>query len=183
MSKYAGFDHTKSGPSEVTGWYDTDATNYVVIPHASDLFELTEAEWAGRMVGLWAVSDGHLVAHVRPPSKEWAANEARKAAIAKGITVTSVSAPDQNGTYALDDAAEARIFREGLFAAQFSAFTDGQETLDYPDQSGVLHTFTVDQFVALFRKVAPLTTRLAKQAEIMASGGTPSWPDQTADLP
>jgi hypothetical protein len=102
--------------------------------------------------------------------------------IAQGITVTSASTPAVNGVYALDSVSTAQIFQIGLFAAQFAVFPSGQTQQAYPDASGTPHVFPVPVFVSFLRAVAPLVSDLETQAGIMAQGGTPSWPAQSAAI-
>lgn len=101
--------------------------------------------------------------------------------IAAGIAITSAGNPALDGVYALDDVSTAQIYQIGLFASQFDTFPGGA-TQPYPDATGVPHVFTVAQFVAFLRVVAPLVSALTTQAQVMAHGGTPSWPAQTATI-
>ena len=67
MPKFATFV-SATDPAPVLGWYDTDALTYDNLPAASNLLELTDAEWDARLANPagWAVSGGKLVAHVPP---------------------------------------------------------------------------------------------------------------------
>ena len=48
MSKFAQFDSTAAAPQPVIGWYDTDLLNYPSLPPATDLLELSDAQWSAR---------------------------------------------------------------------------------------------------------------------------------------
>ena len=102
--------------------------------------------------------------------------------IANGIAITSTSNSALNGTYALDATSQAQIFQIGLYANQFATFPSGGTTLEYPDSSGTPHNFTVVAFVAFLKAVASLVSALTTQAGIMAQGGSPSWPPQSAEI-
>lgn len=60
MPQYANYDPTVAAPSPVLGWYDTGV--HQNLPPASNLLELTPAQWAARLTGLWAVAASELVA-------------------------------------------------------------------------------------------------------------------------
>ena len=68
MTKYAYYDSTKPAPSPVIGWYDSDGFNAMTLKTlpASNLQELSDAQWAARYPGLWAVQSGALVAYTPP---------------------------------------------------------------------------------------------------------------------
>lgn len=102
--------------------------------------------------------------------------------IAAGITITSTGTPALNATYALDDVSTSQISQLGLYANAFGTFPGGA-TQPYPDVAGVPHVFTVVQFVAFLRAVAPLVSALNTQAGIMRAGGSPDWPAPTAVIP
>lgn len=63
MSKYAQFDSSVQGASPVVGWFDTDIFQYPNLPDASDLIELSDAEWATHFSNPsgWMVNDGKLI--------------------------------------------------------------------------------------------------------------------------
>lgn len=102
------------------------------------------------------------------------------AKIAVGIAITSTSTPALNATYALDEVSAGQIYQIGLYAAQMTTFPSGGTVQPYPDASGMPHNFSVPQFIAFLKAVAPLVSNLNSQAQIMAHGGTPVWPAQTA---
>ena len=66
MTQYAAFDSTQPDPKPVTGWYDTGFATYPNLPVAANLLAMTQAQWAARLTGAWAVSGGTLVAYTPP---------------------------------------------------------------------------------------------------------------------
>lgn len=101
--------------------------------------------------------------------------------LALGIAITSTGNPSLNATYALDDVSTTQISQLGIYANAFSTFPGGA-TQAYPDINGTPHTFTVAQFVAFLRAVAPLVSAMEMQASIQAHGGSPTWPAQSANI-
>lgn len=75
--KFASFDPNASAPQPVIGWYDADALYYPNLPPAEARCAMTDAEWAARMDGHWAVQDGTLVPYTPQPSPEATAAAAR----------------------------------------------------------------------------------------------------------
>lgn len=122
---------------------------------------------------------GVRVGDIGTPAQKASVTLAEK--IAQGIAITSTGNPALDATYALDSVSTAQVYQIGLFASQFDTFPGGA-TQPYPDATGVPHVFTVAQFVAFLRVVAPLVSALTTQAQVMAHGGTPSWPAQTATI-
>jgi hypothetical protein len=120
-----------------------------------------------------------FAAPVIPPPSPPTADEVLATRIAAGISITGNAG--LVATYALDPVSTAEIFQLGLYASQFDSFPGGA-TQAYPDATGIPHTFTVAQFVAFLRAVAPLVSALTTQASIMAHGGTAVWPQQTANI-
>lgn len=108
--KYAQFDPTAASPQSVIGWYDTDEFVYKNLPAASDLLELTDAEWDNRFATPF-VSSGKLVAAPAPTAAQiqadaWIAYQAQaKSALdASDMTVLrcvekAVSVPTAWATY------------------------------------------------------------------------------------
>lgn len=114
------------------------------------------------------------------PAQQAAALLAQK--LAEGLALTSTGAPALNGTYALDATSTAQIFQIGLYASQFATFPSGSASQPYPDTSGAPHVFSVAEFIAFLKAVAPLVSGLTTQAGIMAQGGVPNWPSQSATI-
>jgi hypothetical protein len=102
--------------------------------------------------------------------------------LANGLALTSTGTPALNGTYALDETSAGQIYQIGLYASQIGTFPSGGTTQAYPDITGTPHTFTIAEFVAFLQAVAALISAMNNQAAIMAHGGTPVWPAQTATI-
>ena len=156
MPKYAAFNSAISGPT-FSGWYDTDLFTYASLPPPADMLELTTAEWDAHFANPngWAVQSGALVTYTPPapvvPVVVPTAAQLAQTAIAAGVQITSTSTPALNGTYACDDAAQARINRVYALIQRGggAVFPAGLTSLPWPDESGALHTFTgVAEFLA-----------------------------------
>jgi hypothetical protein len=68
------------------------------------------------------------------------------AAIASGLAITSTATPALDGTYACDDAAQARINRVSVYLQVNGSFPGGASTIVWVDATGAQHTFTEAQF-------------------------------------
>jgi hypothetical protein len=119
-----------------------------------------------------------------PPPPAPTAQQVLDTKIAAGIAITSSSTPALNAVYALDEVSAAQIYQIGLYASQFGTFPSGALAQPYPDATGAPHTFSIAQFIAFLKAVAPLVSNLNGQAALMAHGGTPTWPaTQSAAIP
>lgn len=99
-----------------------------------------------------------------------------------GVTLTSTGTPALNAVYALDPVSYSEIFQIGTYANSFGVFPNGASTFEYPDASSEPHTFAVTAFVNLLKAVAPLVAAIQTQGAILAAGGSPTWPAQTATI-
>jgi len=105
MTRYAYYDASVAAPSPVLGWYDTDALSYPNLPAATDLLELTDAQWDARMPGPFAVQNGALVAYTPPApvvpltTQAQQAFEAAAATCFRTYTMLGVAIPDTWITY------------------------------------------------------------------------------------
>lgn len=132
------------------------------------VFELTSVNPAGRFaadmqwiavpsgvnvaVG-WAYAGGTFTAPPAPPAPTLAQQAA--AAINAGLTITSTGTPALNGTYACDDAHQARINRVQGFIEANGKFPNGLTELPWPDMSGAIHLFpTTAEFTAFASAIA-----------------------------
>lgn len=182
MTQYAYYDSTQPSPSRVIGWYDTVALTYPSLPSDADLLALTTDQWNARTTGFWAVSSGALVSYTPPVPLPIQAANALSAAIATGITITCVGNSGLNSTYALDATTLTQI---GTVAGDFAAglgLPGNLSTFTYPDINSVPRTFTGTQLVELYKAQRDLLFALNTQAAIMANGGSPTWPAQTATI-
>lgn len=64
MTRYAHYDPLHASPAPVTGWYDAEALRYPQLPAASELVQVTDAQWAQHFANPngWTVVDGQLTA-------------------------------------------------------------------------------------------------------------------------
>jgi hypothetical protein len=187
MPRFAQYDHAAMAPAPVTGWYDTDLLDYGdSLPAAADLFAVTDEQWDGRMAGLLAIDAGALVAYTPPPpvlSLEDQAAAALAARIAAGIAITCAAVPSLNATYALDAQTLNEIGSVARDAAAGLGLPGDAATFWYPDATGAPRTFDAAHVIALYKKMRNLMLALSTQAAVMAHGGTPAWPAQTATIP
>lgn len=74
-------------------------------------------------------------------------------AVGAGITISSKSAPNLNGTYAIDSAARSNI--DGIYSGikNGDGLPGNGPTFNYADSSGVFHSFTPDQFMNFAKAV------------------------------
>ena len=125
----------------------------------------------------WGVAGGALVA-VTPPTPTLA--QQAQAAISAGFAVTSTSTPALNGTYACDDAHQARINRVQGFIAANGKFPNGLTSLPWPDITGAVHEFSsTAEFTAFASAVADYV--MALDAVIM--GISTTLPPAKATIP
>lgn len=134
---------------------------------------------AGKVLGVVDGTAGWVDAPPQTPRAQAATDLAIR--IGQGITLTSASNPSLDGVYALDSESTSQIFNIGLYANQFGVFPSGAVQA-YPDKDGTPHMFSVAEFVAFLRVIAPLVSNLNTQAQIAGNGGEATWPDQTASI-
>lgn len=83
-----------------------------------------------------------------------------QAQIALGVVLTSTGTPALNGTYAIDEQTRTMVRAElvYLLITAGASFSNGATTLPWVDTAGVVHTFTVAQFEAMWQAVARYVT-------------------------
>lgn len=180
MPKYAAYDTTVPALSPVIGWYDTDAIKYPNLPSQDSLLLLTDDQWAIRMSGIWAVSNGALVPYT--PSVVVTPASTLQSKMAAGIAVTCDSNSALNAIYALDTTTMNQI---GAVARDFAAglgLPGGLTVFTYPDLGGTPRTFTGAQLVGLYTAQRNLLFGLNTQYSIASNGGTPAWPSQIGEI-
>lgn len=69
MARYAYFDSEQIEPLIVTGWFDTAAGEYLDLPSADNMLELTDAQWDAHwdMKVQYQVVGGQLQPYTSPP--------------------------------------------------------------------------------------------------------------------
>lgn len=100
--------------------------------------------------------------------------------IAAGIAITSTGTPAISATYALDALTLSQVQSVAQDAGSGLGLPGGASTFTYPDIAGQPRTFTSAQLIAVYRAMRDLLLILNTQAAVMAHGGPPSWPTQTA---
>ena len=183
MAQYAYYNSLVPSPSPVIGWYDTTEVSYPNLPPVSDLLEITPAQWAERMTGQWAVSDGALVAYTPPVPAPTLAQQAA-ALIASGLTITSTSTPAINGTYAIASGVlfgREDIGTEAQFVSTFSEFTNGMQTLEWPLIDG--KTFVTFPNTATFMNFAKAAAQYYAAVKAVAATGQGSFPSNQVTIP
>ncbi len=181
--QYAQYNPTLS-PAPVTGWFDAAEFDYPNLPPASDLFELTAAQWAAHFSNPsgWAVQNGALVAYTPPTPAPTLAQQAA-ALIAGGLAITSTGTPALDGTYIVASGVpfgREDIGTEAQFISTFSEFTNGTQTLEWPLKDGTFVTFSSTGAFLNFAKAAA-QFYAACQGVIATNSGT--LPSASADIP
>jgi hypothetical protein len=181
MPKLAQFDSTISGQAPVLGWYDTDRYTYASLPAAQNLLTLTDAQWAARLTGSWAVQGGSaLVVYTPPAPPPPTLAEQANALWAGGLAVTSTATSALDGTYAADADTIAYVNSELNAIALNGTFADGGSTVAWPDTGGALHIFTIAQFKSFAAVLGAFVAGIRK-CVIAVPGAT--LPPATATIP
>jgi len=176
MPKFAQFDGTQVAITPVIGWFDTDEFEYPRLPGVGNLYECTDAEWAGRMTGAWGINPTaatkSLLPYTPPPPTLAQAQTTQQAALSASCAAAIVagftsSALGGTYTYPSQPADQTNLI---------GAVTSGVATVDFwcQDASGnwamVPHTAAqikqvltdgVAARLALSAKLAGLATQVA----------------------
>lgn len=159
-------------PAPVTGWWNTDRNQYNP-PPPEPLIELTEAQWAERLAGPWAVAGGALVAYTPPPTPAQAIADR----IAQGATIQPLGAVLSLTPGAVTALREVAVDVNAGFGLPNDAAV-------YPAQcvGGAVCDLTEAEVVAAYRGVRDLTAAIRSQGAAMEAGREPVWPEQTITL-
>jgi hypothetical protein len=103
--------------------------------------------------------------------------------IAAGIAVTSTGSPGLSATFALDPTTMDQIGSVARDSASGLGLPGGGSTFMYPDLTATRHSLTGPQIIGLYKAQRDLLLALNTQAAIMAQGGSPVWPAQSAEIP
>ena len=125
--------------------------------------------------GAWTVQNGKIVAYT-PPAPTLSQQAA--SLLASGLTITSTSTPELNGTYIVASRVpfgREDIANEAQFISTFSEFTNGTTTLDWPLIDGTTFvTFpSTTEFLA-FAKAAARFYAACSAVKLTNSGTLPS---------
>lgn len=180
MTQYAAFNSSIPSPSPITGWYDTEFATYPNLPPASDLLEVTPAQWAARLENPsgWAVSNGALVAYTAPVPSPTLAQQAA-AALSAGLAITSTGTPALDATYPCDANAQAQISAEVISLMLNGTFADGTTSIDWVDINRTGRTMTVVQFKAVATAIGAYVSGLTK----CINGQATALPSDSATIP
>lgn len=129
----------------------------------------------------WTYANGTFTAPPPPPPAE-IARAALASRITAGISITSAGSPTLDATYSLDAAAIGLTGRVARDAASGLGLPGGGETFVWPDMSGTPREFSAAQVIELYKAMRDLLLVLDTQAAVMAGGGDPVWPAQTATI-
>jgi hypothetical protein len=182
MPKLAQYDSTVSGEAPVLGWYDTDRYTYANLPPEQNLLTISDAQWAARTTGQWAVAAGALMAYTPPAPPPPTLAQQAVAMIAAGLTITSTATPALNGTYGCDAAAQQNIgnMYNLIQRAGGNAFPGGLTSLPWADKSGTPHIFeSVSDFLAFETAIGDFVL----QCQLVAVTNAGTLPAATATIP
>jgi hypothetical protein len=98
-------------------------------------------------------------------------------ALIAGVTLTWSSSTALNGAYAIDTATQANITAESVSVMMNNLFTNGQPQRYWPDQSGMPHQFTIDQFKLFATTIAAYVDSLHA-----ALAGQAAWPSNAINV-
>ncbi|MFL9907360.1 hypothetical protein [Paraburkholderia sp. RL17-337-BIB-A] len=123
------------------------------VPEGVTAIEITDAQWQTCIATSgYTVVNGALVAPT-PPAPPTAAQIAAQAliqsaqtAMAAGISIVSTGTPALNGTYACDQLSQMDIIAIETSLNAGKGFPGGATTFNYPDVTGVMHSFTEADF-------------------------------------
>lgn len=135
------------------------------------------------VMGGWTYNNGTFAAPVEAPAPPPTAADILAGKIAAGLAVTCTGDASVSSTYALDAQTMDQIGSVARDAASGLGLPTGAPTFTYPDLGGIPRTFTADRLISLYKAQRDVLFRVNTAAAILANGGAPSWPDQTATIP
>lgn len=103
------------------------------------------------------VAAGNVVAPAPSPTISQQAG----AQLAAGVTITSTSTPELDGTYSCDASATSQIQAEIVSLLLNGTFTNGTAAMTWYDKAGAPHSFSVAEFKAFATSVAAYVGTLA----------------------
>ena len=178
MPQYAYFDPDSPSPHPVLGWYDTEKLHYSSLPGGGNLIEMTPEQWAARLTGQWAVDRRSLVPY-SPPAPEPTLAQQAAALLATGLTVTSGSDANINGTYPCDPVSQQRMQAEVISIFMSETFADGEASTSWIDVDGVPHApFSIIQFKSLATAIGAFVAGCTK----CITGQSTTLPSSTAEI-
>lgn len=184
MTRYAwiGPGPMSETPILVKAWIDTDVMKYLNMPPTNELLEMTDEQWDARST-MDHIGSAGFVERPIPPAPPPTAADILAGKIAAGLSVTCTGDASVSSTYALDAQTMDQIGSVARDAASGLGLPTGAPTFTYPDLGGIPRTFTADRLISLYKAQRDVLFRVNTAAAILANGGAPSWPDQTATIP
>ena len=179
MARYAKYDPAISTNSPVLGWYDTNQFVYKILPPSTDLILLSDAQWANRLNGRWAVTNGQLVPYA-PPAPS--AAETAVGMIRAGLTIIRPTIlPGGQITFRTDPTTNDAIQAEVISILLNDTFADGETTITWPYVTAgqTAPALTVAQFKIIASAIAVYVSKLMK----VIAGGSTTLPVPTVTLP
>ena len=99
------------------------------------------------------------------------------ALLATGIAVVSASAPAISATYPADQAAQAQMSAIAAGIGAGRGLPGGGDTFLYPDLSGVQHTFTAAEFLAMAAAIEGYLYAFNQALSTLVAGGAATLPE------
>ena len=156
MTYFAQYDPSAITPAKIIGWYNTGARSYPNLPSASNLLEISEAEWQAHYANPdgWAVAGGALVAFTPPAPVLTLAQQAANAAVA-GLTVALSGTMTLAATlFPTDATTQQKLVAVSATLLETGDFPGGGTTYPMVDSSGAWYTFTASQYKAVAGAIA-----------------------------
>jgi len=156
MAYYAQFDPSIASPAPVIGWYNTTARKYPNLPPATDLLEITEADWLAHYANAdaWAVSNGALVAYTSPAPVLTLAQQAAAASVA-GLSIALSGTMTLAATlFPTDPATQQKLGSVVTTLLATGAFPGGAVSYPMKDNGGTWHTLTASQYKTVAGAIA-----------------------------
>ena len=155
MTYFAQYDPSASAPAKVIGWYNTSMRRYPNLPPATNLLEITEAEWQAHYANPdgWGISAGALVPYTPPPPVLTLAQQAANAATG-GLTITLSGTMTLAATLFPTDTKTQKAIESMNAMARAGVLPLGSTTYPMIDASEKWHHFTAAQYQAVAGAIA-----------------------------
>jgi hypothetical protein len=142
--KYAAY----SAQGTITAFYDS--VDSPVPAGVTNVIEITDAQWQACLGNPgWTVASGALDAPVPPSAAQVAAQaliQSAQGMLTTGLAIVSTGTPVLNATYACDQLSQMDIIAIETSLNAGKGFPGGATTFNYPDVTGVMHSFTEANF-------------------------------------
>ena len=167
MTYFAQYDPSASAPAKVIGWYNTSMRRYPNLPPATNLLEITEAEWQAHYANPdgWGISAGALVPYTPPPPVLTLAQQAANAAVG-GLTITLSGTMTLAATLFPTDTKTQKAIESMNAMARAGVLPLGSTTYPMIDASGIWHHFSASQYQA----VAGAISAYVAACDLIAAG-------------